>query len=87
MEITKEITIEDLTDDYSFSVNYLSKKGIRCIVCGEPIWGSLEEACEEKGFTEEDIVKVVEELNSMIGQENIEELMQKFDFEIKKIKK
>jgi len=80
IEITKDITIEELTEEYAFSVNYLSKKGIRCIVCGEPIWGSLEEACEEKGFSPEDIEKVVEELNEMKSSDNPEEYMQRFSF-------
>jgi methionine synthase II (cobalamin-independent) len=80
MEITKEITIEELTEEYAFSVNYLSKKGIRCIVCGEPIWGTLEEACEEKGFSPEDIALVVEELNELKSQDNPEEYMQRFNF-------
>jgi len=60
--ITKDITIEDLVEDYPKSVNYLSEKGIRCIKCGEPIWGTLEEACKEKGFTDDEIENVVKEL-------------------------
>ena len=62
MNITKEVTIEDLIEEVPSSVKYLMEQGIRCIVCGEPIWGSLEEAAEEKGFTAEDIEKFVEEL-------------------------
>ena len=62
MNITKEVTIEDLIEEVPSSVKYLMEQGIRCIVCGEPIWGSLEEAAEEKGFTAEDINKFVEEL-------------------------
>ena len=65
MEITKDITIEDLIEYYPFSVKYLSTKGIRCIVCGEPIWGTLEEACTEKNFSEDQITKAVEELNKL----------------------
>ena len=65
MKITKDITIEDLIEEYPFSVKYLSTKGIRCIVCGEPIWGTLEEACIEKDFTEEQIVEAVKELNEL----------------------
>ncbi len=68
MEITKDITIEDLIEDYPFSVKYLSTKGIRCIVCGEPIWGTLEEACAEKNFTEEEIEQAVKELNELNKQ-------------------
>ena len=44
------------------SVEYLMKEGIRCIVCGEPIWGSLEEAAEEKGFKHDDIERFVNDL-------------------------
>ncbi len=63
--ITKDITIEDLVEDYPESVNYLSEKGIRCIKCGEPIWGTLEEACMEKGFDAAAIEQVVRELNEL----------------------
>ncbi len=63
--ITKDITIEDLVNDYPFSVKYLSQQGIRCIACGEPIWGTLEEAAIEKGFDDEKISFFVNELNKM----------------------
>jgi methionine synthase II (cobalamin-independent) len=66
MKIDKNITIEDLVDDYPFSVNFLSKKGIKCIACGEPIWGTLEEACPEKNFSQEEIRNFVIELNELI---------------------
>lgn len=63
--IRKEITIEDLVEQYPFSVQYLSEKGIRCIKCGEPIWGTLEEACKEKGFDSDQIAIFVKELNEL----------------------
>ncbi len=63
--ITKEIEIEDLVNDYAFSVKYLSEQGIRCIACGEPIWGTLEEAAKEKDFSDEEIAVFVKELNNM----------------------
>ena len=66
MKIDKNITIEDLVDEFPFSVNFLSKKGIKCIACGEPIWGTLEEACIEKNFSQEKIQEFVIELNSLI---------------------
>ena len=67
--IDKSITIEDLVEDYPFSVLYISRKGIRCIACGEPIWGTLEEACIEKNFSQEDIKAVVKELNDMAKEQ------------------
>ena len=66
MKIDKKITIEDLVDEFPFSVNFLSKKGIKCIACGEPIWGTLEEACIEKNFSQEEIQEFVTELNDLI---------------------
>jgi len=63
--IDKKISIEDLVEEYPFSVNFLSKKGIKCIACGEPIWGTLEEACKEKKFTEKEIQEFVHELNTL----------------------
>jgi len=65
MEITKEISIEDLIEMVPASVKYLMEQGIRCIVCGEPIWGTLEEAAKEKGFSDTDIEKFVTELQAI----------------------
>ena len=62
--ITKEIEIEDLVKKFPFSVNYLMEKGIKCIACGEPIWGTLEEAALEKGYSISEIEGFVIELNS-----------------------
>ncbi len=65
MNFDKTISIEELTETVAGSVEYLMKKGIRCIVCGEPIWGTLEEAAIEKGFSESDIEVFVKELNEL----------------------
>jgi len=69
---TKNIPIEDLIEDFPKSVSYLSEKGIRCIKCGEPIWGTLEEACLEKNFTQESIENIVKELNDLYLNKNLE---------------
>jgi methionine synthase II (cobalamin-independent) len=69
-EITKEILIEELVNNYRFSVKYLMQQGIRCIMCGEPIWGTLEEAAKEKDFTDEDIQRFVDEMKELAKNEN-----------------
>ncbi len=61
-KITKDILIEDLVNNYPFSVKYLMENGIRCIMCGEPIWGTLEEAAKEKDFDDVAISKFVQDL-------------------------
>jgi len=65
MKITKDISIEELTEVVPESVKYLMEEGIRCIVCGEPIWGTLEEAVMEKGFNEDDLTRFVNELQAI----------------------
>lgn len=64
--ITKEISIEELVEKIPASVNYLSQKGIKCIACGEPIWGTLEEAAKEKGKSDVEIAIYIKELNSLL---------------------
>lgn len=64
--ITKDISIEELIEEVPGSVRYLSEKGIKCIACGEPIWGTLEDAAREKGFSDNEIDKFVEDLNNTL---------------------
>ncbi len=84
--ITRSITIEDLIDDYPKSVKYLADKGIRCIKCGEPIWGTLEEACLEKNFTQEAIDAAITELITL-HKNNTDDVAEMDVPKIPKIKK
>ena len=68
MIIKKNIVIENLVAKFPASVKYLSEKGITCIACGEPIWGTLEEAASEKGFSSDDINGFVRDLNKLLDQ-------------------
>lgn len=63
--ISRDIFIEDIIKLKPSSVKYLMDKGIRCLVCGEPIWGTLESAAKEKGFSERDIENFVNDLNTL----------------------
>lgn len=64
-KITKDIEIEELVDVLPDAVVYLMEQGIRCLRCGEPIWGTLESAAKEKGFNDKDIERFVNDLNKM----------------------
>ncbi len=70
MSIKKDISIEELVDTVPGSVKYLMNEGIKCIACGEPIWGTLEEAALEKGFKESDVQRFVDELNKIAKEES-----------------
>jgi methionine synthase II (cobalamin-independent) len=65
MEITRDTTIEDLVHLKVNAVRYLADRGIKCIACGEPIWGTLKEAAKEKGFSDKEIEDFVRDLNAL----------------------
>ena len=66
MKITKDIFIEDLVSELPESIEYLMNQGIRCLRCGEPVWGTLETAAKEKNFSSEQIDVFVNELNALL---------------------
>ena len=68
MKITKNIEIEDLVNTLPGAVGYLREEGIRCLRCGEPIWGSLENAAKEKGYSDKDVERFVLDLNEMVNK-------------------
>lgn len=68
MKIFRTMYIEDLVRELPASVRYLRDKGIKCLECGEPVWGTLEDAARGKGFTDEDIDRFVDDLNQLAGE-------------------
>lgn len=67
--IEKSISIEDLINHVPGAVRYMMTHGIKCLACGEPVWGTLESASKEKGFSDERIDIFVKELNMLAAQE------------------
>ncbi len=65
-EITKSIEIDDLVRNYPASIKFLAEKNIKCIACGEPIWGTLEEAALEKGYSSDEVDSLVSALASFL---------------------
>ncbi len=83
--ITKDTTIEELVEDIKGAVKYLMEQGIRCIICGEPIWGTLEEASKEKGFNDEQIAVFVQDLNEIQQNPPADDVKFEKRFDIKKM--
>jgi hypothetical protein len=54
--IKKTDYIEDLLEEYDGINGHLMKKGVVCIQCGEPVWGTLEEAVKAKGLNIDEII-------------------------------
>jgi methionine synthase II (cobalamin-independent) len=86
MKITKDISIEDLVDNVPQAVKYLMQEGIKCIACGEPIWGTLEEAAKEKGYTDKDIERFVNDLQDFADNPSKEVKEPESRINVKKIK-
>lgn len=63
--IHRTILIEELVTMLPESIGYLMEKGMKCLACGEPMWGTLEDAAREKGCTDDQIDETVRELRLM----------------------
>jgi len=69
MAVSKDIAIEELVKNYPRSVGFLMEKGIKCFVCGEPLWGTLESSAREKGMSDRQIDRIVDELNELLEED------------------
>ena len=58
--ISPEDYIEDLLERYPGINAFLRERGVVCIQCGEPVWGTLREQVEAKGL---DLDALVKDLN------------------------
>ena len=57
-------TIEEIVTHYPELIRPLMEYGIKCVACGEPIWGTLEENASEKGI--QDLKTIIKKLNITI---------------------
>jgi hypothetical protein len=64
--IRRDTPIEDLVTGLPESVRYLMQRGIHAIACGEPIWGTVEDAAKAKGLTEPEIDGIVADLSGLL---------------------
>ncbi len=63
VSITGEMTIEDLLKAYPDTVGFLVDRGLPCVVCGEPFWGTLADLARQKGWDEDRIGRLVIDIN------------------------
>ena len=60
--LSPEILVEDLVAAYPKLIGPLLRRGVVCMVCGEPYWGTLEELARSKGI--EDIEGLLHDLEA-----------------------
>lgn len=68
--INAQMTIEEIVTKWPQTVGPLTEMGVRCFVCGEPTWGTLQESCEEKGIT--NLQEILDVLNKVTIQKSDE---------------
>ncbi len=66
--ILRTTAIEDLVRDHPSSVRFMIGKGLPCMTCGEPVWGTFEEVARRSGKTNQEIDLLVDELNAEIRE-------------------
>ncbi len=62
MQIDADTPIEELVAELPASVRILRQRGLVCIRCGEPFWGTLGELAASKGIS--DLGPILEELRA-----------------------
>ena len=67
-KVTKDSLIEDIVIKFPEAVEPLMRHGIKCIECGEPIWGTVAEAAEDKGLSEEKLQDAIEDINNIVSK-------------------
>ncbi len=68
--IQADIEIAQLVELLPESVHALREKGIVCVLCGEPVWGTLAEVAAAKGISETDLMQIISELNQLKRNKN-----------------
>ena len=64
--ITKNMEIEEIVEKYPQTIAPMQEMGVQCMVCGEPVWGTLEEKVKEKGL--ENMDEILTRLNRIAAE-------------------
>jgi hypothetical protein len=64
--VTLDISIEELVRRFPEAVGVLSRYGVRCIRCGEPLWCTLGELLKEDGVLEPEAL--ITALNAFLSE-------------------
>ena len=64
VSISASMQVEDLLERYPVATRLLLQRGIPCLVCGEPVWGTLGAVLASHGKQEPEIAAIVQELRN-----------------------
>jgi len=77
MKITKKSNISEIVEKHPEAISVLFEKGIHCVGCHAAAFETLEQGLKAHGLSEEDMQKVVDELNKKIEEQEKEEKKEK----------
>jgi hybrid cluster-associated redox disulfide protein len=63
--ITKDMLIGEVASKYPETIEVMFKHGMHCIGCGMTAYETLEQGCMGHGMSEEDVGKMVEDMNKL----------------------
>lgn len=64
--VSLDIQMDELVEKYPEAVRFLTRRGVRCIQCGEPAWGTLRQLFREDGIKNPELF--VDELNVFLKE-------------------
>jgi hypothetical protein len=67
MQLTADIHIEELLEQHPHAAGFLADRGIVCIRCGEPYWGTLRELAGYRNLPDQ-VDLIVADLSAYLGQ-------------------
>jgi hypothetical protein len=66
MDMTETIeatsSVEELVARFPAAVSIMLRHNLPCLVCGEPVWGTIGELARSNGWSDQAITSLVEEL-------------------------
>ena len=65
--VTLDTPVEDLATQYPAAVGFLTRRNIRCIRCGEPLWCTLGELLEVEGVMNPQ--GIIDDLNTFLAHD------------------
>jgi hypothetical protein len=64
VKVSLDTPVEELVEQFPEAVGFLSRRGVRCIRCGEPLWCTVGELLREDGIENPQLL--IDELNEHI---------------------
>ncbi len=61
IKVSLDTPVEELVEQFPEAVGFLSRRGVRCIRCGEPLWCTVGELLREDGIENPQLL--IDELN------------------------